>query len=90
MAYRIFLKKKMLRTLQQLPEQVQRRFEILYKVLELSGPTGPHYWQNYSKLGEKEYHCHLTYRFVACWRYEKKTITIEVYYVGSRENAPYA
>jgi hypothetical protein len=35
------------------------------------------------------YHCHLSYRYVACWTWRKKEIVIEVYYVGSRENAPY-
>jgi hypothetical protein len=59
-------------------------------VLERGGPSAPYYWQNYSKLGENEYHCHLTYHYVACWRHEKETITIEVYYAGSREDAPYA
>ena len=34
-----------------------------------------------------EYHCHLSYHWVACWRHEKETIEIEVYYAGSRENA---
>ena len=46
-------------------------------------------WKNYSKLGKNKYHCHLNYRHVACWTAEKETITIEVYYVGSREKAPY-
>jgi hypothetical protein len=32
---------------------------------------------------------HLSYHYVACWRHEKGTMTIEVNYVGSRENAPY-
>lgn len=46
-------------------------------------------WAHFSKLGENEYHCHLSYKWVACWRYEKESIIIEVYYAGSRENAPY-
>ncbi len=36
-----------------------------------------------------EYHCHLTYRYGACWSCEKDEIEIEVYYAGSREKAPY-
>lgn len=31
----------------------------------------------------------LFYRFVACWTCRKNEIVIEVYYVGSREKAPY-
>jgi hypothetical protein len=41
------------------------------------------------KLDENIYHCHLAYKWVACWKHEKSTIIIEVYYAGSRENAPY-
>jgi hypothetical protein len=32
---------------------------------------------------------HLLHKWVACWYWEKKSIVIEVNYVGSRENAPY-
>ena len=46
-------------------------------------------WPNFSPLGKDKFHCHLNYRYVACWTYEKETITIEVYYAGSREKAPY-
>ena len=36
-----------------------------------------------------EYHCHLTHRYVACWSWQKGSEVIEVYYAGSREDAPY-
>ncbi len=37
------------------------------------------------------YHCHLSHNhgYVACWENQKKTITMEVYYVGSHKDAPY-
>lgn len=35
------------------------------------------------------HHCHLNYRYVACWTCRRNEIVIEVYYVGSREKAPY-
>jgi mRNA-degrading endonuclease RelE of RelBE toxin-antitoxin system len=89
MAFEIIVPKRVQKSIRKLPQNVQDRFIALAQVLYNGGPTGPHYWQNYSKLGENEYHCHLTYHYVACWRYEKNTITIEVQYVGSRENAPY-
>jgi hypothetical protein len=54
----------------------------------MTGPVQP-YYINYSKLGNSTYHCHLSYRWVACWRNEKDTFIVEVYYVGSREKAPY-
>jgi mRNA-degrading endonuclease RelE of RelBE toxin-antitoxin system len=89
MTYSIVLKKAIKKKLQKLPLNVQQRFEALAVILRDGGPLGPHTWLNYSRLGENEYHCHLTYHYVACWRHEKKNIIIEVYYVGSREDAPY-
>ena len=41
------------------------------------------------ELGSVTYHCHLSRDWVACWRWEKRTIEIEVYYAGSRKDAPY-
>jgi len=87
--YHVTLTDKAAKRLGKCPEAVRRRFEALAAVLRQSGPTGPHYWRNYSKLAENEYHCHLTYDHVACWRWERETIEVEVYYVGSREGAPY-
>lgn len=87
--YEIRMKKAVLKNLRKLPENVVDRFNHLAQVLRQSGPTGAHIFKNYSKLGEHEYHCHLTHHYVACWRCEKETITIEVNYVGSRESAPY-
>ena len=52
------------------------------------GPAQPAY-RNYSKLGKETYHCHLAYKWVACWRCEKEAYIVEVVYVGSREKAPY-
>ena len=89
MRYVVIMKRSVLKTIGKLPEAVQDRFRTLTKVLEAEGPTGPHTWKKYSKLGENEYHCHLNYSYVAVWRHEKKTIIIEVTYEGSRENAPY-
>jgi mRNA-degrading endonuclease RelE of RelBE toxin-antitoxin system len=89
MIYMIVLKKAAQKNLLRLPSNVRQRFEALAVALRDGGPTGPHGWASYSKLAENKFHCHLTYHYVACWRHEKRTITIEVYYVGSREDAPY-
>ena len=40
-------------------------------------------------MGKETYHCHLNYRYVASWTSRQGEIIIEVYYVGSREKAPY-
>ena len=89
MPYEIRIKRTVLKNVCRLPGSVVERFEQLVQVLRESGPTGAHIFQNYGKLSGNEYHCHLTFHYAACWRHEKGTITIEVYYVGSRENAPY-
>ena len=65
--------------------------ETLYRLIndiKATGPVQPRY-HNYGRLGENTYHCHLAYRWVACWRNEKGKLIVEVEYVGSREKAPY-
>jgi DNA-binding XRE family transcriptional regulator len=34
-------------------------------------------WNNFSPLGDDQYHCHLNYRYVACWTYRQGEIEIE-------------
>ena len=86
--YRIIVKKKVEKGLYKLPLQVQKKFFLLARDLSDYGPVQPN-WPNYSRLGEVTYHCHLGYSYAACWSYEGNELTIEVYYVGSREDAPY-
>jgi hypothetical protein len=86
--YSVVFTKKVRKGLIKVPVNIRDKFFILAEQLAEHGPVAAN-WQNYSKLGPNEYHCHLGYSWVACWRHEKETITIEVYYVGSRENAPY-
>lgn len=85
--YVVMVKKKVRKRLGALPLAVQERFLALVNDLTLSGPIQPS-WMN-SQLGNNNFHCHLGYHHVACWHWENGTITIEVYYVGSREGAPY-
>lgn len=88
MKYRVTMKKKVLKTASKLPKSEQSKLALLVDDLKESGPVQPG-WPNYSKLSGQEYHCHLSRKWVVCWRHEKETIVIEVYYAGSRENAPY-
>ena len=71
-----------------MPLLIQKKLFALAANLKETGPIRQD-WPNFSEIGKNEYHCHLSHKWVACWRYEKKSIIIEVYYVGSRENAPY-
>lgn len=86
--YKVIVKKKVLKGMRYLPADVVSKYLALQHDLEVNGPVQLS-WSNYSQLGDGNYHCHLTYHYVACWRCEDETITIEVYYVGSREGAPY-
>jgi hypothetical protein len=86
--YDVSFSKKTLKNLEKMPDLMVQKFFILAEQLKVKGPLAPN-WANYSKLGKNEYHCHLSYSWVACWKHESNTLTIEVYYVGSRQNAPY-
>lgn len=71
-----------------LPNKVRKKYELLLNDLRLNGPVLKS-WKNFSSLGGNKYHCHLSYHWIACWEWHKDKILIEVYYAGSRENAPY-
>jgi mRNA-degrading endonuclease RelE of RelBE toxin-antitoxin system len=88
MAFQVKVKKKVARGLSKLPDNVRQLLYLLVTDLQFDGPI-QRSWPNFSSLGENRYHCHLTYRYVAYWTYKKDEIIIEVYYVGSREKAPY-
>lgn len=88
MTYQIIIKKKALKSAAKMPLPVQRKLKMLVNDLALTGPVLPA-WPNFSKLSQDEYHCHLAHKWVACWRADGGEIEIEVYYAGSRENAPY-
>ena len=88
MQYKIIIKKKTEKNLYKLPLFLQKKLVLLVKDLKEKGPIQSN-WPNFSKLSNTEYHCHFGYSWVACWENELNSIKIEVYYVGSREKAPY-
>jgi mRNA-degrading endonuclease RelE of RelBE toxin-antitoxin system len=88
MSYEVRIKRKVERGLSKLPRDVQKLLYLLVVELQADGPIQKT-WRNFSPLADGRYHCHLNYRYVACWTCRKDEIVIEVYYVGSREKAPY-
>jgi mRNA-degrading endonuclease RelE of RelBE toxin-antitoxin system len=88
MKHEVRIKKKVARGLEKLPADVQKLLFLLMADLQTDGPIQKS-WRNFSALGKDRYHCHLYYRYVACWTCRNNEIVIEVYYVGSREKAPY-
>lgn len=76
-----------------LPESARLALRVLIAEMEISGPYRVN-WPHYSPLkgSKNEYHCHLNSgrpTYVSCWRVDKKVKSIEVYYVGTHEKAPY-
>ena len=86
--YTVITRKAALKRIWKAPERVQQRFALLLFEMAEAGPYRAN-WPNYSPIGDNRYHCHLGFSWVACWTYSKETVTIEVYYAGSRESAPY-
>lgn len=86
--YTVTVKPKILRGVEKLPLHVREAFVALARDLGDKGPIQPR-WRNFSALSDPgTYHCHLKYRYVACWRLHGQN-EIEIYYAGSREGAPY-
>jgi hypothetical protein len=77
-----------MKTINRMPLTIQMKMANLLEDLKEKGPIQTQ-WPNYSRLTEGRYHCHLSYKLIACWYNEHNDIEIEVYYAGSRENAPY-
>jgi hypothetical protein len=86
--FSVLIKKKVLKEVEKMPVSVQEKLAALLDDLREKGPVQPG-WPNYNKIGKERYHCHLARKWVACWYYKNKSLFIEVYYAGSRENAPY-
>ena len=86
--WRVFFRKKVEKQLVRMSRPEQVKFANLVEDLGRKGPVRKE-WKNFSKLSPNEYHCHLSYSWVACWRAEDGVMEIEVYYAGSREKAPY-
>ena len=74
-----------------LPGRVQKQLLALIREIRSDGPVRGD-WPNYSKLSTNKHHCHLKKgqpTYVAVWREDKATITVEVIYAGTHEKAPY-
>jgi hypothetical protein len=86
--YRVSVKKRAIKNIEKSPLTVQILFDELVQDLQSKGPIQKE-WPNYSKLSQNKFHCHLNYSYAVCWYNENDSIEIEVYYAGTRENAPY-
>ena len=92
MSWTVLESRKATKQRERLPETIESLLIALEKEIEVSGPVRGN-WPNYSKLGQNLHHCHLKNgrpTYVACWEVKDKNIRlVEIYYVGTREKAPY-
>jgi hypothetical protein len=90
MSWEVRIPKAVTKQAKKLPHEMQLTSVVLLGDLKRNGPFPGQRWKNYSKLSKTRHHCHLSHKWVACWEVPESQIKImEVYYVGSRENAPY-
>ena len=94
MKWTIEITKKAVKQLDKLPEFARAAYFSLAKEIELYGPYRTN-WKHYGKLKNSMdcYHCHIVSgkpTYVICWEIQDKKLKIvEIYYVGTHENAPY-
>ncbi len=92
MSWTVDFSKKAGKQLKELNENIILVVIALVEELKISGPVRGN-WKNYSKFSDTKHHCHLKKgrpTYVACWEViDKKNKSMEVYYVGTHEKAPY-
>ena len=80
-----------------LPQKVQEMLDLLTIEIEKVGPVRSN-WSHFGPLKGKDfpentYHCHIKKgrpTYVSCWYIiDKKLKQVEIFYVGTHENAPY-
>ena len=100
MKWEVCLSTKALKQKNKLPEDLQFVLLLLTEDLKNKGGNPGSQWPNYKKFkgmkGQRKNddwrHCHLQKgkpTYVCCWKVFEDTQRIEVYYVGTHENAPY-
>ena len=91
MTWNVALTGKANKQAEKLPMAVRAVLQTLMDEIAISGPVRGD-WPNYSKLSDGRHHCHLKKgkpTYVAVWTTEKKTVSVEIVYVGTHEKAPY-
>jgi mRNA-degrading endonuclease RelE of RelBE toxin-antitoxin system len=94
MAWTVEFTSKAQKQYEKLPEKIRLIVAALRAELETEVPSQPE-WRNFGKLKGRtdSYHCHLKAgrpTYVTCWKVlDRKIELMEVYYVGSHENASY-
>ena len=88
--WQVFFTSKARKGFRKLQTKMQEQVVLLINELQVLGLVRNN-WPHFSKLGKREYHCHIKRgrpTYVACWRIKNSNV-VEVYYVGTHEKAPY-
>lgn len=91
MTWNVTLTGKANKQAEKLSMAVRAVLQTLMDEIAINGPVRGN-WPNYSKLSDGRHHCHLKKgkpTYVAVWTAEKKTVSVEIVYVGTHEKAPY-
>lgn len=96
--WQVYFNSTSARQKKKLPENVLEELARLIGDIEQRGPIRKE-WSHFGSLGKTRnipsnaYHCHVKSgrpTYVVCWQVKDKTIQIvEIFYVGTHENAPY-
>lgn len=96
MSWTILFTRNALKQSKNMHEKVLAVLQLLCENLKSRGPAPGKNWRNYGKLytckNEDKRHCHLIKNkptYVCCWQVDQSNKTIEIYYVGTHEKAPY-
>ncbi|MEN9654497.1 MAG: hypothetical protein RL235_609 [Chlamydiota bacterium] len=96
--WRVQYSNKAKKSILRLTIKVKLQLDLLAKEIEVAGPyrtNWPHYGHLKTAQGvpKNAYHCHIKSgrsTYVVCWRVEdKQQKMVEIYYVGTHEDAPY-
>ena len=66
--FNVIVTKKAMKGIEKMPHTIQLTMAHLIEDLIQNGPILRN-WSNFSKIGINQYHCHLAYKWVACWEY---------------------
>jgi len=94
--WKIIFSHKAAKQAEKLKQSTLSVLRLLTEDLTQKGPlliTWPNYGKLYGRKNEYKWHCHLSKgrpTYVCCWKLiNNQKRTIEIYYVGTHENAPY-
>jgi mRNA-degrading endonuclease RelE of RelBE toxin-antitoxin system len=92
MSWTVVFTNKAAKQFQKVQQSIQLRLRALVLEIQVKGPIRGN-WKNYGKLDKTKHHCHLKSgrpTYVVCWEIlDRDRKTVEVYYVGTHEKAPY-